>query len=215
MNISLVILGIVIGVAGTTIINKVKLKVNWNVLFKNLDKVMLVATTCILAICIIVETLGFADYISLSFVNIYSSIIFSWLLTKFSAETEFKKKEEDMAKLSFRHLGDVEKTILTAEQKVRDFITGERLGGKLDGKLEYFLEGVIDKIELIKIGIATNKEDWFDMLAEGYKGEINKRQDPEAKCQDEIARPSVGAFKVFTDQELENDTSGNEAKVER
>lgn len=141
-------------------------------ILNNLDDFMLIVSILIFITCIIYDSLNPNSDISIQYLNIFSTLIFSWLLTKKSTEIQCKREQEKVAKISYRHLGDLEYTVLTAEQYIKDCLKSD---SHLEKSSIIVLERVEDKINLIKHGLNTNKEDWYDLLDANYKHELEEK----------------------------------------
>lgn len=153
-----------------------------NMLLKNLEDIILIISGAIFIIATVLDSLKIIQGISLGFLNIFATIIFSWLLTKKSSEFAFKKEQEKLAKLSYRHLGDVEKAVLGLEQSIINYTSSTKdndMATSKEHSVECLIHSLQGRIESIKNGILSNKEDWYDMLSEEYKGEMNEKLDPE------------------------------------
>lgn len=120
--------------------------------------------------------------------NFFTTVIASWLLSNLANEKAFKKKQEDLAKVSYRHLGDVEKSALSIEQSIKDFIYTLSNNKDLsdnkelsDARAVLFLETLDSRMDDLKDRIKSTNRDWYDLLADDVKREIDKIEDPEAK----------------------------------
>lgn len=114
--------------------------------------------------------------------SFFSTVIVSWLISNMANEKEAKKKQEGLAKVSHRHLGDVEKSALSIEQYIKDF-THDFAGGEgasYDATL-LFLKSLDSRMDDLKDKITSTNRDWYDLLAEEVKREIKDAEDPEAK----------------------------------
>lgn len=115
---------------------------------------------------------------SVNILSFFCSFIFSWLLTKKSSKEEFKERQQEIAKTSYRHIGDVKKTTLVTRNRLLELKTkGEMSRSDIDG--------ILDDIDIILQCIATNEEDWEDMVSEDYLKQMKKDKDPEDEEENE------------------------------
>lgn len=98
--------------------------------------------------------------------NVFGSVVFSWLLTKKSSKIEFKEQEEELALRSFRHINYIESAANTAYKKIEKYLDAEN---KLDSEAKLMLSSAMDQIKYIQGGINTCKMDWHDMLSDVEK----------------------------------------------
>lgn len=159
-------------------------------ILRNLEDVILVMSGMIFIVATILDVTNLIKGISLGFLNIFATVIFSWLLTKKSSEFTFKKEQEKLAKLSHRHLGDVEKAILGLEQSIIDFKNTNQKE-EINYQFQCLIHSLNGRIEAIKNGILSNKEDWYDMLSKEYRNEMEHKTDPEAE---QVSPPDMSDF---------------------
>lgn len=152
----------------------------------NLEDIIFILSIIFLLLGFILELLNVATGIFTLILNTFSTIILSWIMTKKSAKQEFTKQQEELARLSFRHLGDVERSILGLEQSLIDFRV-EHEDVKADPDLikdyYYFVKNLSDRIGDARNGIESNKLNWYDMLSEDEKIRINSKMEPETKIE--------------------------------
>lgn len=132
-----------------------------------LDDFVLFLSALILLVSMVLDFFNVTEGTATLMLNIFTTLVFSWLLTKKSSEMEFKKQQERLAKLSHRHLCGVEASILSLGQSIKDY------DGYDDNE---FLQGLSGRIEDVQNGIQSNEADWEDMLSEEYKKELKKNQ---------------------------------------
>ena len=123
---------------------------------------MLSAIVVICSICY--ESVHEESTFATSAINIFGSIVFSWLLTKKSSKSEFKKQEEKLAKRSYRHINFIDSAAKTAYTEIQDYLSEKNQ--ELNSEAKLMLSKAMDQIKLIQGGINTNKMDWQDMLSE-------------------------------------------------
>lgn len=136
----------------------------------NLDNLVLCLAFIILTIGIICQASGTLSGFSSVVINMFSGIIFSWLLTKKSSKCEFKNQEEELALKSYRHINYIESASNTAYKQLENFILDSN-----DQSVKLILSRAMDQIMYIKGGINTCKMDWYDLLSDEEK--VNKRPD--------------------------------------
>lgn len=112
--------------------------------------------------------------------NFFTTVIASWLISNLANEKETKKKQEGLAKVSYRHLEDVEKSALSIEQSIKDFTHDfrNRQTSSADAVLQ-FLKSLDSRMDDLKDRIKSTNRDWYDLLAEDVKKEIKDAKDPE------------------------------------
>lgn len=134
--------------------------------YTNLDNFILLFSVVIVCGSIYFSTLGKLETFSSIVINIFGSIVFSWLLTKKSSKVEFKEQEEELALRSFRHINYIESAANTAYKKIEQYLQTEV---ELDINVKLMLSSAMDQIKYIQGGISTCKMDWHDMLSEKEK----------------------------------------------
>lgn len=103
--------------------------------------------------------------------NVFSSVIFSWLLTKKTSIKDFKEKEEELALRSYRHINYIESAANTASGSIDKYALEHKKDITPETKL--ILSSAKEQIKYIQGGINTCKMDWFDLLS---KEEQDKRE---------------------------------------
>lgn len=134
--------------------------------YTNLDNFILVFSFLVVIGAIYFSTIEKLESFSAIVINIFGSVIFSWLLTKKSSKIEFKEQEEELALRSFRHINYIESAANTAYKKIEKYLDAEN---KLDNETKLMLSSAMDQIKYIQGGINTCKMDWHDMLSEKEK----------------------------------------------
>ncbi len=109
---------------------------------------------------------------SINILSFFCSFVFSWLLTKKSSKKEFKELQQEIAKTSHRHIGDVKKATLVTKNRLLELKNKEQIS-KSD------IDGILDDVEIILQCITTNEGDWKDMVSKEYLKEMKKNADPE------------------------------------
>lgn len=189
-----VIVGAIIGAAIALLtkwlIVKIKRK---NKTHFNLEKCILWFSFIGAAGCLIVSFLG-EQNVSIQILSFYVSFIFAWLLTKGSAKNDFKRMQHKVAKNTYRHIEDVETTVLITKKRIE-----ELCGNKDVTKGE--LQGIVDDLNSILTGIRSNKDDWKDMLKKSYRKKIDSQDDPEGKLEKLKSPPNPSELQeIFKDE---------------
>ncbi len=135
-------------------------------LYINLDNFILVISALVVGMSIYLSTIGQLAMFATATINIFGSIVFSWLLTKKSSKIEFKEQEEELALRSYRHINYIDTAANTAYKKIERYLEA---GDDLDTDARLILQSAMDQIKYIQGGISTCKMDWHDMLSETEK----------------------------------------------
>lgn len=137
-----------------------------NKIYKNLDNFILLLSTFIVVGSISLAAMDRLEQFASAAINIFSSIVFSWILTKKSSREDFKKQEEELALRSYRHINYIESAANTAYKKIEQYINDM---GEADIQTKLMLSSATDQIKYIQGGINTCKMDWHDMLSDDEK----------------------------------------------
>lgn len=141
--------------------------------------IVLVIAVILLAVSLV---MSFVDpNAAATLLSFFSTVIVSWLISNMANEKEAKKKQEGLAKVSHRHLGDVEKSALSIEQYIKDFTYNfkDNQEPSYDAIL-LFLKSLDSRMDDLKDRITSTNRDWYDLLADAVKKEITDAEDPEA-----------------------------------
>lgn len=141
-------------------------------IYTNLDNLILIFSACVVIGSIYFTTIDKLEKFASCTINIFGSVVFSWLLTKKSSKVEFKEQQEELALRSFRHINYIESAANTAYKKIENYLSEET---NLEPSTKYMLDSAMNQIKYIQGGINTCKMDWHDMLSdkekEHYKSE--------------------------------------------
>lgn len=110
--------------------------------------------------------------------NVFSSIVFSWLLTKKTSIKDLKEKEE-LALRSYRHINYIETAANTALCTIEEYASDHN--EEINAETKLILSSAKEQIKYIQGGINTCKMDWFDLLS---KEEQDKRIHGESANED-------------------------------
>lgn len=131
----------------------------------SLEKFIMIISGVVMLGAIFCETVGVLEEFSAAVITVFSSIIFSWLLTKSSNKEEWQQQEQELALRSYRHIDYIETASKTASRMIEQYIEREDLGG--EEKL--ILSRAMDYIGYIQGGINTCKLDWVDLMSDEKK----------------------------------------------
>lgn len=135
-------------------------------IYIDLDNFILIFSGVIIIGSIYFSSIGKLETFASVAINIFGSVVFSWLLTKKSSKVEFKEQEEELALRSFRHINYIESAANTAYKKIEQYLDNET---SLDANAKLMLSSAMDQIKYIQGGINTCKMDWHDMLSSEEK----------------------------------------------
>lgn len=142
---------------------------------KHLEDIILWIAGGIVFFSIVLMAIGkMSEQISGITINVFGTMIFSWLLTKKSAKKEFKEHEEETALKSYRHINYIDTAANTAYKEIESYIDGVT-----DVETKLILGKALDHIKYVQGGISTCKLDWFDMLSEQDKGSFKEEMENE------------------------------------
>lgn len=143
---------------------------------KNLDDLMLLISGLIIFVSIILAAIDKLEKFSVVAINVFGTMVFSWILTKKTAKQEFKEHEQELALKSYRHINYIESAANTAYKEMESSRDSAE-----DDKTKLILEKALDHIKYIQGGVYTCKLDWYDMLSEKdreeYKDKVENEQD--------------------------------------
>ncbi len=122
----------------------------------------------------IFQAVGLLEKFSTVVITIFSSIIFSWLLTKVTSKQEWEEQEQKLALRSYRHIDYIESASKTAKQIINQYIVGES-APKITDEQKLILSDAMDYIGYIQGGIRTCKMDWYDLMSEEEKAHCSQR----------------------------------------
>lgn len=167
--------------------------------YTNLDNFILIISALIVVGSIYFSTIGKIEVFSSIVVNIFGSIVFSWLLTKKSSKIEFKEQEEDLALRSFRHINYIDSAANTAYKKIEQYLQQPDI--ELDINTKLMLSSAMDQIKYIQGGINTCKMDWHDMLSKEEKEHYKNICDDGSNLDEEYGTVDVVMPDIVYNQE--------------
>lgn len=133
----------------------------------SLEKFIMVISGAVVAGAVFCEVAGVLEKFSSAVITVFSSIIFSWLLTKSSNKEEWKQQEQELALRSYRHIDYIETASKTASRTIEQYINEENLSEEE----RLILSRAMDYIGYIQGGINTCKLDWVDLMSDEKKND--------------------------------------------
>lgn len=164
----------------------------------NLDNFILFFSFLVLCGSIYFATIGKMEKFASVAINVFASVVFSWLLTKKSSKEEFREQEQELALRSFRHINYIESAANTAYKKIENYISDDV---ELDEKAKLMLSSAMDQIKYIQGGINTCKMDWHDMLSDEEKEHYKNDDTDGSYTDDDYGTVDVVAPDVSYNQE--------------
>lgn len=145
--------------------------------FINMDNYVIVVALVLLIFSIGLSISGVEKDLAIVVLNVFSSVIFSWLLTKKTSIKDFKEKEEELALRSYRHINYIESAANTASQALEQYANSNE---EINTEVKLILSSAREQIKYIQGGINTCKMDWFDLLSEEEQSKQRpiERHDP-------------------------------------
>lgn len=131
--------------------------------FSNIENYVIVLSIVILIASLIYSGNSGSNELLSVILNIFATIIFSWLLTKKSTKADFKEKEEELAKRAYRHVNYLETAANTASITIEQYLKENE---DIDTKAKFILLSVKEQVKYIQGGINTCKMDWYDLMSE-------------------------------------------------
>lgn len=145
----------------------------------SLEKIIIVIAAAITVGAVFCATVGYLERFSSVVITAFSSIVFSWLLTKSSNKAEWRDQEQELAVRSYRHINYIETASKTASKMINQYIVGDEKG-KLGEEEKLILSRAMDYIGYIQGGINTCKLDWVDLMSDEKKKDYLD-EDPSAQ----------------------------------
>lgn len=130
---------------------------------KDIENIIFLIAIILVIISIALQCFNILNGFSNTVINIFGTLIVSWIATKKSSETEVKKKEQENAKKSRRYLNSIQITATNAIKILSDSIKNNTL--KFSPEQITVLERAKDQMEHIETGIGTSLFDWEDMMS--------------------------------------------------
>ena len=139
--------------------------------YENLDNFVLLLSAIVVICSICYESVHEESTFATSAINIFGSIVFSWLLTKKSSKSEFKKQEEKLAKRSYRHINFIDSAAKTAYTEIQDYLSEKNQ--ELNSEAKLMLSKAMDQIKLIQGGTIQIK--WIGRICFQKKSRKNAK----------------------------------------
>ena len=131
---------------------------------KNIENIVFFFAILLVVLSIILQCFNVMDGIPNTVMNIFGTLIVSWIVTKKNSEEEIRKKEQENAKKSRRYLNSIKTTATNAVKIISDSIGNNEL--KFTPEQITVLERAKDQMEHIETGIETSLFDWEDMMSQ-------------------------------------------------
>lgn len=130
---------------------------------KNIENIVFFIAVFLVILSIIMQCFDLLDGFSNTVINIFGTLIVSWIATKKNSEEEIRKKEQENAKKSRRYLNSIKTTATNAIKIISDSINNKALN--FTPEQTNVLERAKDQMQHIKTGIETSLFDWEDMMS--------------------------------------------------
>lgn len=157
-------------------------------MYKNLENFILIISAIVVGVSIYLSTIGELAAFATVTINVFGSIVFSWLLTKKSSKIEFKEQQEELALRSYRHINYIDSAANTAYKKIERYLNETE---ELDSASRLILNSSMDQIKYIQGGISTCKLDWYDMLSIAEKEHYKDKSTDSSNDEDEYGTVEV------------------------
>ena len=174
-------------------------------MLKNLDFWIMLVSMLLLVTSIAWPYMNKDESISNIYLNVFSTMIFSWLLTRFSTRRDYREQELQLSKISVRHINNTKCSIEMLRASIDKFIKDEVDSIKLvaDSEKSSFekLKMVAEVLMHIENSIIANRNEYHDKFPTDFK-ETDKNE----KRNDTKASPTADELKVLQDIDEESDT---------
>lgn len=144
--------------------------------FINMDNYIIIGALMLLIFSIGLSVTESNSALAIVILNVFSSIVFSWLLTKKTSIKDFKEKEEELALRSYRHINYIESAANTASGTIDKYASEHN--NDINAEIKLILSSAKEQIKYIQGGINTCKMDWYDLLSEEEQDKRNHRDTP-------------------------------------
>lgn len=131
----------------------------------SMEKFIMVLSGMFMVVAVIFQSIGVMEPFASVVTTIFTSVVFSWLLTKVSGKAEWQEREQELALRSYRHIDYIESASKTAEQTIKQYISGEK-PTEISEAQKLVLSNAMDYIGYIRGGIKTCKMDWYDLMSQ-------------------------------------------------
>lgn len=134
----------------------------------SIENFILVISGVFIIGAVVFQVVGLLETFSSIVTTVFSSIVFSWLLTRISSKDEWEKREQELALRSYRHIDYIESASKTANKAIEQYINSDNKF-KISDEEKLVLSKAMDYIGYIQGGISTCKMDWYDLMSEEGK----------------------------------------------
>lgn len=131
---------------------------------KNIENIVFFIAIFLVLLSIVLQCFDTLNGFSNTIINIFGTLIVSWIATKKNSEEEIRKKEQENAKKSRRYLNSIKTTATNAIKIISECIKDEKMDFSKEQVI--VLERAKDQVEHIEIGIETALNDWEDMMSQ-------------------------------------------------
>ena len=131
---------------------------------KNIENIVFFISIFLVLLSIILQCFNIMNGFSNTIINIFGTLIVSWIATKKNSEEEIRKKEQENAKKSRRYLNSIKTTATNAKKIISDCIANNQTVFAPDQIS--VLDRARDQMEHIETGIETSLFDWEDMMSQ-------------------------------------------------
>lgn len=176
------VIAFILGILATCVFSKFRKSKNENGNRKKIDKLPIEHLVMALSLIFLIASITLSAFnviteLATACMTFFSSVIFSWLLTKENSKAELKEHEQELALKSYRHINYLETAALTAGKTIQQYTNDEN--STLDSDVKLVLSHAMDQIGYIQGGINTCKMDWVDMLSESDKAKCTQSESTE------------------------------------
>lgn len=133
----------------------------------------------------VAQGLGVLSNLSGVVLNIFTTMIFSWLLTKSSSKAEFKEQEEQLAKRSYRHMSGIASETKRSIEVLRGVLESTQ-----DEVQQSTLKNTLNQLIYIHSGISLCNEDWYDLLSADDQTKADNAKDEPSQMV--VTEPTCG-----------------------
>lgn len=144
--------------------------------FINMDNYIIIGALMLLIFSVGLSVTESNSALAIVILNVFSSVVFSWLLTKKTSIKDFKEKEEELALRSYRHINYIESAANTASGTIDKYASEHN--NDINAETKLILSSAKEQIKYIQGGINTCKMDWYDLLSEEEQDKRNHRETP-------------------------------------
>lgn len=172
----------------------------------NIENIVLSFSVILVVLSIILECSGITNGLPNIVLNIFGTLIVSWLVTKKNSEKELKKTQEDTAKKSRRYLNSIMKSTKNAIVVIDEAMCNDEV--KKQGN--YFIEilkNAKNQVVNIQTGIEAAIVDWEDLMS---KEDVNMANSSPTITQDTLNELNMTIPNSAAIESFQNDNRINQ-----